>query len=114
RGGQGLCAGGCRGAGREEAEAGRLQHEEVAARGKGPGRLEPERSAQDDSLRLFAARERAANGLDAADLGGSPQRSRVLRGRRSAAPRGEARRSEEHTSELQSPDHLVCRLLLEK
>src|SRR5258708_32014970 len=30
--------------------------------------------------------------------------------------RGESqfRRSEEHTSELQSPDHLVCRLLLEK
>src|SRR5258708_10962702 len=28
---------------------------------------------------------------------------------------GDARkRSEEHTSELQSPDHLVCRLLLEK
>src|SRR5258708_11012416 len=26
----------------------------------------------------------------------------------------EAKRSEEHTSELQSPDHLVCRLLLEK
>src|SRR5947208_8216246 len=25
-----------------------------------------------------------------------------------------AQRSEEHTSELQSPDHLVCRLLLEK
>src|SRR5947208_9128528 len=39
-----------------------------------------------------------------------------------SAPRGIAgtpgrapwRRSEEHTSELQSPDHLVCRLLLEK
>src|SRR5438552_17139982 len=30
-----------------------------------------------------------------------------------AVPGGEAR-SEEHTSELQSPDHLVCRLLLEK
>src|SRR5258708_11173839 len=32
-------------------------------------------------------------------------------------PRGfpwTAKRSEEHTSELQSPDHLVCRLLLEK
>src|SRR5258708_13072135 len=28
-------------------------------------------------------------------------------------PRHESR-SEEHTSELQSPDHLVCRLLLEK
>src|SRR5258708_22705883 len=27
---------------------------------------------------------------------------------------GAAPRSEEHTSELQSPDHLVCRLLLEK
>src|SRR5947208_10838950 len=27
---------------------------------------------------------------------------------------GLVRRSEEHTSELQSPDHLVCRLLLEK
>src|SRR5438552_15174565 len=27
---------------------------------------------------------------------------------------GDAERSEEHTSELQSPDHLVCRLLLEK
>src|SRR5438552_4691336 len=27
---------------------------------------------------------------------------------------GTVTRSEEHTSELQSPDHLVCRLLLEK
>src|SRR5258708_26831996 len=27
---------------------------------------------------------------------------------------GADERSEEHTSELQSPDHLVCRLLLEK
>src|SRR5438552_2539561 len=33
----------------------------------------------------------------------------------SAIARGaEPTRSEEHTSELQSPDHLVCRLLLEK
>src|SRR5258708_31612097 len=36
--------------------------------------------------------------------------SRAARGRQSPV----ARRSEEHTSELQSPDHLVCRLLLEK
>src|SRR5258708_26786226 len=36
--------------------------------------------------------------------------------RRPTPPRGNRRtwRSEEHTSELQSPDHLVCRLLLEK
>src|SRR5258708_12445228 len=32
---------------------------------------------------------------------------------RDAVPR-DGPRSEEHTSELQSPDHLVCRLLLEK
>src|SRR5258708_15413060 len=32
---------------------------------------------------------------------------------KSLAPH-EGGRSEEHTSELQSPDHLVCRLLLEK
>src|SRR5207244_10689688 len=31
-----------------------------------------------------------------------------------AADRHRFLRSEEHTSELQSPDHLVCRLLLEK
>src|SRR5690348_17728740 len=31
-----------------------------------------------------------------------------------ASPRSRASRSEEHTSELQSPVHLVCRLLLEK
>src|SRR5207244_11979894 len=33
---------------------------------------------------------------------------------RSGARASSAIRSEEHTSELQSPDHLVCRLLLEK
>src|SRR5258708_28836110 len=50
---------------------------------------------------------------------------RNLESRQSQTPGGSARRyspqmthgrgrSEEHTSELQSPDHLVCRLLLEK
>src|SRR5258708_31066000 len=38
--------------------------------------------------------------------------SRCLDGTRQWQASG--RRSEEHTSELQSPDHLVCRLLLEK
>src|SRR5215216_7416254 len=33
---------------------------------------------------------------------------------RSRSARRAPPRSEEHTSELQSPDHLVCRLLLEK
>src|SRR5438552_12057396 len=38
----------------------------------------------------------------------------IVQGRRGDAPaaRVPALRSEEHTSELQSPDHLVCRLLL--
>src|SRR5258708_16252385 len=31
-----------------------------------------------------------------------------------SSPASREFRSEEHTSELQSPDHLVCRLLLEK
>src|SRR5258708_14843806 len=35
-------------------------------------------------------------------------------GATSKMPNVYAGRSEEHTSELQSPDHLVCRLLLEK
>src|SRR5438552_12510580 len=35
-------------------------------------------------------------------------------GTRRSPGRSEDTRSEEHTSELQSPDHLVCRLLLEK
>src|SRR5258708_26077356 len=46
---------------------------------------------------------------------------RAPRSRRGAKPHPGSRRrsgcgfrSEEHTSELQSPDHLVCRLLLEK
>src|SRR5258708_37594230 len=36
------------------------------------------------------------------------------RSRVSQKMRASSSRSEEHTSELQSPDHLVCRLLLEK
>src|SRR5438552_11562689 len=41
---------------------------------------------------------------------GCPRRDRPAR----TARRERTGRSEEHTSELQSPDHLVCRLLLEK
>src|SRR5258708_28872515 len=56
--------------------------------------------------------------------GGERRRSVVASRLESAGQRGEIfagsshgrsrYRSEEHTSELQSPDHLVCRLLLEK
>src|SRR5258708_27156361 len=67
------------------------------------------------SARLAArrqGRQRAQQGCRRAHRGARPApldgllRERLL---------GDARvRSEEHTSELQSPDHLVCRLLLEK
>src|SRR5207244_5262625 len=53
------------------------------------------------SLRSGAVQRRRAGGQHA--LSGRP-----------LGPRPEDGRSEEHTSELQSPDHLVCRLLLEK
>src|SRR5438876_5604466 len=51
-----------------------------------------------------------------------PDRARLRSAREGAAGegalvgagRGSGRRSEEHTSELQSPVHVVCRLLLEK
>src|SRR5205809_4629871 len=42
------------------------------------------------------------------------ERLHDLEGARDARARAHARRSEEHTSELQSRLHLVCRLLLEK
>src|SRR5258708_11164605 len=50
---------------------------------------------------------------------GMPSEHRQQRGSARSVRRGFRRehtldRSEEHTSELQSPDHLVCRLLLEK
>src|SRR5258708_26495571 len=51
------------------------------------------RSASRDELRAGSSNRHHRPGDDAADRRG---------------------RSEEHTSELQSPDHLVCRLLLEK
>src|SRR5258708_19116792 len=57
-----------------------------------------------------------------ADARPPPRATAALRARPRPAPRQSTRRaraalaerSEEHTSELQSPDHLVCRLLLEK
>src|SRR5438552_10475903 len=56
-------------------------------------------------FRSGIAKSRAASG---AGCGGGTSPSRKSRSVTSPM------RSEEHTSELQSPDHLVCRLLLEK
>src|SRR5258708_6780538 len=44
----------------------------------------------------------------------APGRNATHGGHRFTSQAPRQARSEEHTSELQSPDHLVCRLLLEK
>src|SRR5207253_6794686 len=51
--------------------------------------------------------------LSAAILAGRLQNAAIVTTPRSAEPRLRWLRSEEHTSELQSRGHLVCRLLLE-
>src|SRR2546426_9301983 len=63
----------------------------------------------DPAARARREKPRAAGGGDRVVRAGPGARSRFER--RVVLPR---RRSEEHTSELQSPCNLVCRLLLEK
>src|SRR2546429_6137170 len=75
----------------------------------------PPRSTLFPYTTLFRSRSvdqgRWSGAKGAVGAGWRPQR-RPERGR--AAPRRAGPRSEEHTSELQSRLHLVCRLLLEK
>src|SRR5947208_6212338 len=66
----------------------------------------PPRSTLFPYTTLFRSAQPAVLRRDAASRG------RLLR--RAVPARRRAQRSEEHTSELQSPDQLVCRLLLEK
>src|SRR3712207_8495196 len=56
---------------------------------------------------------RAVRG-DHAQVGGEPDPAGRRRRRRQRGERQRHERSEEHTSELQSRQYLVCRLLLEK
>src|SRR5207244_12930867 len=88
----------------------------------------PTRRSSDLAVHLFAGTLYQGEPIEANYL----QRCRIGRSSGSMFPRHSARsrmelcgcgrvqspsfspRSEEHTSELQSPDHLVCRLLLEK
>src|SRR5439155_18333902 len=68
------------------------------------------------AVRLHAGDEHAALGIEAVGPLGEPQQRHVL-ARHADAPAADLAvpdRSEEHTSELQSRGHLVCRLLLEK
>src|SRR5256885_6402178 len=92
----------------------------------------PPRSTLFPYTTLFRSPQRSAGRLPAAVCPPAPRGGRVAGALRDSAPgrAGEdarsneapacegggaaARRSEEHTSELQSPCNLVCRLLLEK
>src|SRR5436190_17017358 len=69
----------------------------------------PPRSTLFPYTTLFRSHRRGRYGRR--PRGGAP-RAEEARRNQAAAPRG--RRSEEHTSELQSHSDLVCRLLLEK
>src|SRR5947209_11120491 len=65
-------------------------------------------------FRSGVARGRACSDAKAAPLSGVRARLRLGARRRRPRRRRPAPRSEEHTSELQSRQYLVCRLLLEK
>src|SRR5436309_4740295 len=76
----------------------------------------PPRSTLFPYTTLFRSEVRAVPRIGQEDRfpAGSLPRSSHQLARRGAGPPGETNRSEEHTSELQSRENLVCRLLLEK
>src|SRR3712207_8615927 len=81
----------------------------------------PPRSTRFPYTTLFRSRDRLDGGAGRGDRAPLPGDHRVSDPRTDAAPAGvtpgielEHVRSEEHTSELQSRQYLVCRLLLEK
>src|SRR5689334_24346746 len=76
----------------------------------------PERLAPDLSVvvHLVAARGHGQPGVEAPDAVRRAGVGRRVPVHRARGLRADRPRSEEHTSELQSQFHLVCRLLLEK
>src|SRR5258708_25149795 len=75
----------------------------------------PPRSTLFPYTTLFRSREFAYADPGQGSVDKRPQRNQPrLQARLGMFARGGEYRSEEHTSELQSPDHLVCRLLLVK
>src|SRR5207244_8238519 len=77
----------------------------------------PPRALRVPALTVLGPRPRECRLRRGTPAGARRPRARARRGGGGTAARGAAAvpaRSEEHTSELQSPDHLVCRLLLEK
>src|SRR2546426_6315280 len=77
----------------------------------GDGAAVLERDAERAELRLDVAAPEAG---DEPPAGDQVERRERLREQHGVVVREDEDRSEEHTSELQSPCNLVCRLLLEK
>src|SRR5256885_17173746 len=73
----------------------------------------PPRSTLFPYTTLFRSQEVGLHGVGEIGLLGADHRAHLLL-LDEVGGRFEAQRSEEHTSELQSPCNLVCRLLLEK
>src|SRR5437762_8416751 len=74
-------------------------------------------SAEQQTRSVPAATESARSGSSPMGIAAPEPRSSISatpRSRASSASSDSSGRSEEHTSELQSPMYLVCRLLLEK
>ena len=76
---QGVLAGAGAGAGAPPSRPRAVGHEQGPPRGQGVRGLEPERPAQDDRERVLAARDAAADGLHAADVGRGRGGRRVRR-----------------------------------
>src|SRR5258708_28571001 len=74
----------------------------------------PPRSTLFPYTTLFRSQRRKPHPLDAPTPTADPKSVQTWRISSSSCAKHSPSRSEEHTSELQSPDHLVCRLLLEK
>src|SRR5690349_22771704 len=74
----------------------------------------PPRSTLFPYTTLFRSPRQVADSGDAEDPAAGAASGRSRPGRHRARDAGHGRRSEEHTSELQSRRDLVCRLLLEK
>src|SRR5438552_14896464 len=68
-----------------------------------------------DALPISSRTRASGSSGGPSSASGTPSARWALAGEKRSRPwKVRETRSEEHTSELQSPDHLVCRLLLEK
>src|SRR5690625_6905353 len=85
-----------------------VQPQPVISAALEPGGVDHDKHCKEHDLPLVRRRRRRGGAFLRRNISG------FIRGRGTPSAWGLPRRSEEHTSELQSRGHLVCRLLLEK